>query len=70
VATTARRTVAAPEAVRVHLAPRLATIGPPTAVPSGAATMSAALRAASTLGRFVIVVLDWNSAYVRGTNGP
>jgi hypothetical protein len=56
--------------VSVHLAPRLATIGPPIAVPSGAATMSAALRAASTLGRFVVAVIDWKSAYVRGTKGP
>jgi len=70
VAMAARRTVAAPEAVSVHLAPRLATIGSPIAVPSGAATMSAALRAASTLGRFVVVVIDWKSAYVRGTKGP
>jgi hypothetical protein len=45
-------------------------MGPPIAVPSGEAMVSAALRAASTLGRFAVDVIDWNSAYVSGTNGP
>src|SRR5579862_25688 len=70
VATAASKTVAAPDAVSVHLAPRPATSGPPIAVPSGAATISAALRAASTLGRFAVVVINWKSAYVCGMNGP
>jgi hypothetical protein len=48
--------------VSVEPAPRLATIGPPIAAPSGAATMSAALRAASTLDRLLVVVIDWKSA--------
>jgi hypothetical protein len=33
------------------------------------ATVSAALRAASTLGRFAVEVIDWKSAYVRGMKG-
>jgi hypothetical protein len=37
-------------------------VGPPIAVPSGAATIRAALRAARTLGRFAVVVIDWKSA--------
>jgi hypothetical protein len=69
VAMAARTTVAAPEALSVQPAPRLATIGPPIAVPSGVATVSAALRAASTLGRFAVEVIDWKSAYVRGMKG-
>jgi hypothetical protein len=40
------------------------------AVPSGVATMRAALRAASRLGRLAVVVADWKSAYVRGMKGP
>jgi hypothetical protein len=52
----------APEKVSVQRVPTLATIGPPIAVPSGEATMRAALRAASTLGRFAVVVTDWKSA--------
>src|SRR5262249_61079955 len=63
VATAARSTAAAPGGVSVRPAPSPATIGPPTAVPSGVATVSAALRAASTLGRFAVVVIDWESAY-------
>jgi hypothetical protein len=61
---------AAPEAASVQLAPMAATIGPPIAVPSGVATISAAPRAASTRGRFAVVVVDWKSAYVSGTKGP
>src|SRR5262249_20219869 len=70
VATAAKRTVAPPEAESVQPAPMLPTIGPPIAVPSGVATISAALRAASTLGRLAVVVIDWKSAYVSGTKGP
>src|SRR5262249_27295838 len=70
VARDASRTVAPPETVSVQPAPMPATIGPPIAVPSGAAMMSAALRAASTLGRLAGVVIDWKSAYVIGTKGP
>src|SRR5262249_30458040 len=50
-AMTASAMVAAPEAVRVQAAPRVATMGPPVAVPSGLAIMTMALRAASTMGR-------------------
>src|SRR5262245_48527149 len=67
---TARTTVAPPDAVSVHRAPMPATIGPPMAVPSGDAMTTAALRAASTLGRLAVVVIDWKSAYVSGTKGP
>src|SRR4029453_13247044 len=69
-ATAARRTVAVPDAVSVQRAPRAAMSGPPIAVPSGVATMTAALRAASTLGRFFVVVIDWKRAEGSGTNAP
>jgi hypothetical protein len=62
--------VAVPEAVRVEPAPSADTIGPPTAVPSGDARVITALRAARRLGRFAVVVSDWNNAYVSGRNGP
>jgi len=32
--------------------------------------MTNALRAASTDGRFAVVVADWNREYVTGMNGP
>jgi hypothetical protein len=62
VARAARSTVAAPEAVSVHRAPRLPTIGPSIAVPRGSATTSAALRATRTPGKFSVVVIDCKSA--------
>src|SRR5437764_4051474 len=58
VARAARRTVAPPDAVRVVRAPRAATIGPPIAVPRGEAMIRAALRAARTVGRLAVVVID------------
>jgi len=36
----------------------------PIAVPRGVETMTNALRAASTEGRFTVVVADWNREYV------
>jgi hypothetical protein len=44
----------------VPVAPRLATSGPPIAVPSGVETSTIALRAESTAGRLAGVVADWN----------
>lgn len=58
----ASRTVKAPDATRMPVAPRLATSGPPIAVPSGVETSTIALRAASTAGRLEGVVADWNCA--------
>jgi len=59
---TASRMVAAPETVRVCAAPSAPTMGPPAAVPSGAATMMMALRAARIAGSLALVVADWNRA--------
>jgi hypothetical protein len=66
----ARATVAIPDAARVSDAPRAPTSGPPIAVPRGVETMTSALRAARTAGRFAVVVADWNREYVSGMNGP
>jgi hypothetical protein len=51
-------------------APWAPTTGRPIAVPRGVETMTNALRAASTDGRFAVVVADWNRECVTGMNGP
>ena len=66
----ASATVTTPDAASVSDAPRAPTSGPPIAVPRGVETMINALRAASTDGRFAVVVADWNRDYVSGMNGP
>jgi hypothetical protein len=66
----ASATVAIPDAARVSDAPRASSNGPPIAEPTGVETITSALRAARTAGRFAVVVADWKREYMTGMNGP
>ena len=62
--------MAPPDAARVRDGPIAAERGPPTAVPSGVASIMIALRAARTTDICAGGVFAWNSAYVSGVKGP